>query len=337
MFPRNQWYAAAWDRDVGQKPFARTICNEAIVMYRKPDRSLNAMEDLCPHRLLPLSKGYVDGEKLVCGYHGLTFGDGGRCVHMPNQDTIHPEAHVKGYPIAEKHRFVWIWIGDSELADEDKIPDMHWCDSPEWAFDGGTMKVNCDFKLLVDNLMDLSHETYVHASSIGQHEINEVPAKTTATQETATIQRWMMDVVPPPFWEHNFRSNMQVDRWQSCEFSLPANVVIDVGVAKAGTGAVDGDRSQGISARVIDIMTPETETTTHYHWGFARDFEIHDQGLTTRIRDAQNGVFNEDLDVLENQQIAILKHPERKLLNFNIDSGGIRARKIIEKAIQKYN
>lgn len=333
MFQMNQWYAVAWDRDIGHKPFARTICNEAIVFYRKPDRSLVAMEDCCPHRLLPLSKGYVDGEKLVCGYHGIAFTEGGQCVHMPNQEAIHRDAKVKAYQVAERNRFVWVWIGDGEMADESKIPNMPWCSSDDWTFDGGTYNVRCDYRLLVDNLMDLSHETYVHATSIGQHEINETQPTVTADDSSVTVSRWMLDIVPPPFWSHNFKTKAKCDRWQSCVFTLPANVFIDVGVALAGTGAPEGDRSQGITGTVIDLMTPETETSCHYHWGFARDFEIRDQGLTDRIREAQGGVFMEDVAVLEEQQRSIEAHPERKLVNFNIDAGGVRARQLIDRAL----
>jgi len=109
--------------------------------------------------------------------------------------------------------------------------------------------------------------------------------------------------------------------------------MIDVGVALAGTGAPDGDRSQGVTGIVFDVMTPETETTTWYHWGMARDFETHDQGLTQRIRNAQAQVFAEDIDVLESQQANMDRRPDHYLANFNIDEGGVRARRLIRKAL----
>lgn len=333
VFLKNQWYAVAWDRDVGGKPLGRTICGEKIVFYRKRDRGVVAMEDCCPHRLLPLSKGFVQDDRLVCGYHGLAFADGGRCVHMPSQGTINPNAHIRHYPVAERHRFVWVWIGAAEKADEASIPDLPWCSDPAWAFDGGTYHTLCDYRLVIDNLMDLTHETYVHAGSIGQKELTETPFDTKLVGDRAVISRWAMDVEPPPFWVHNWKSKDRVDRWQICEFSLPSIVTIDVGVARAGTGARDGDRSQGVQGRVIDLITPETETTCWYHWGFARDFEADDQGLTERIREAQGNVFLEDVDVFTEQQKNILARPDKKMMSFNIDSGGVLARRILDKAI----
>ena len=193
MFLQNHWYAAAWDHEIKGQPFARTICGENVVLFRLPDRSLGALEDCCPHRLMPLSKGFLRRNNLVCGYHGLEFNGGGQCVHMPNQQGIHREMNVRTYPVAERHRFVWVWIGDPSLAHEDKIPDLHQCSDPAWIFDGASYHVRCNYILLVDNLMDLSHETYVHPTSIGQLEIIEAPARAESDEHSVTLTRWMHD------------------------------------------------------------------------------------------------------------------------------------------------
>jgi vanillate O-demethylase monooxygenase subunit len=57
-----------------------------------------------------------------------------------------------------------------------------------------------------------------------------------------------------------------------------------------------------VTGIVVDVMTPESDTSTWYFWGMARDFEIKDQGLTYHIKDAQSAVFAEDIVVLEAQQ-----------------------------------
>jgi vanillate O-demethylase monooxygenase subunit len=335
MFLKDHWYAAAWDHEVKGRPFGRTICGEPIVLYRKPDRSLVALEDCCPHRMLPLSKGRVKGDRLVCGYHGIELDGDGRCVHMPNMDSVPTSVRVQAYPVAERHRFIWVWIGDPARADPARIPDLHWCSDPAWAFDGGSFHIACDYRLLVDNLMDLTHETFVHPTSIGQEEITKSPIRTTEDERSVRVTRWMHDIEPPPFWATNLKSSARCDRWQIGTFSLPANVMIDVGVAPVGTGAPQGDRSQGVTGIVVDVMTPETATTTWYFWGMARDFEVHDQGLTRRIRDAQQAVFEEDVVVLEAQQANILRRPDRQLRNFNIDAGGVRSRRLIERELAR--
>ena len=118
-------------------------------------------------------------------------------------------------------------------------------------------------------------------------------------------------------------------------FSLPSNVMIDVGVALAGTGAPEGERSKGVTGIVVNLMTPETETSTWYHWGMVRNFQTDDRGLTFRIRDAQAAVFAEDTQILEEQQKNILARPDRELRNLKIDAGGVHARRIIERELAR--
>jgi phenylpropionate dioxygenase-like ring-hydroxylating dioxygenase large terminal subunit len=105
-FPLNAWYAAAWDVDLKHALFPRTICGKHVVMYRQSNGQVSALEDACWHRLVPLSKGRLDGDTLVCGYHGLKYNAQGRCTYMPSQETINPSACVRSYPVVERHRFV---------------------------------------------------------------------------------------------------------------------------------------------------------------------------------------------------------------------------------------
>lgn len=332
-FPLNAWYAAAWDVEVKRALLPRTICGKPVVMYRKTDGQVAALADACWHRLVPLSRGRLDGDEVVCGYHGLVFNAQGRCTYMPSQETINPSACVKSYPVAEKYRFIWIWPGDPALADPALIPDVHWNKDPEWAGDGGLIKVKCDYRLVLDNLMDLTHETFVHGSTIGNHAVAEAPFETTHGDKTATVTRWMRDIDPPPFWRGQLQKPGNVDRWQIINFQSPATIVIDVGVAPTGTGAPEGDRSQGVNGMVINTLTPETDKTCHYFWAFARNYRRDDQALTTQLREGVSGIFREDEEVLEAQQKAMDENPGRIFYNLNIDSGSMWARRLIDRQI----
>jgi vanillate monooxygenase len=106
-------------------------------------------------------------------------------------------------------------------------------------------------------------------------------------------------------------------------------------VTLARTGAPQGDRSQGVTGIVVNLMTPETETSTWYHWGIARNFRTNDRGLSFRIRDGQAGVFAEDLEILEAQQENILARPDGALLNLKIDAGGVHARRLVERGLER--
>jgi phenylpropionate dioxygenase-like ring-hydroxylating dioxygenase large terminal subunit len=111
-------------------------------------------------------------------------------------------------------------------------------------------------------------------------------------------------------------------------------VSIAVGVAPVAAGATLENHDQGVRGFVIDSMTPENETSNHYFWGMARNFDVLDIGFTARLKAAQAAVFREDVAVLEAQQRSILSNPELKLKAFSIDSGGVRARHIIERMLR---
>ena len=344
LFPLNAWYAAAYDVEVGRTLLARTVCNLKMVLFRTLDGDAAALEDACWHRLMPLSLGHLEGDELTCGYHGLVYNTQGRCTHMPSQETLNPSACVRSFPVLQKHRFVWVWPGDPAKADPALVPDMHWNDDPAWAGDGKLITVKCDYRLVVDNLMDLTHETFVHGSSIGNREVAEAPFVATHGDRFATVTRWMENIDAPPFWAGQLRQARgyqgKVDRWQIIRFEAPCTVTIDVGVAEAGTGAPPakdassaGDRGKGVNGFVLNTITPETNGSCHYFWAFARNYCLGEQRLTHQLREGVASIFREDEKVLEAQQLAMDDHPDHSFYNLNIDAGSMWARRFIDKMV----
>lgn len=342
MFPKNTWYVACTpDEIAGTKPLGRTICNEKIVFYRNAENKAVGVEDFCPHRGAPLSLGFVEEGNLVCGYHGLKMGCNGKTLSMPKQ-RVGGFPAIKRYAVEERYGFIWVWPGDHEKADPALIPHLEWAVSPEWAYGGGLYHINSDYRLMIDNLMDLTHETYVHSTSIGQKEIDEAPVKTTVENGEVLTSRYMENISAPPFWKAALKFNdlpedAMVDRWQVCRFSPPSHVLIDVGVAIAGKGGKDADPQYRANSIVVDFITPETETSHWYFWGMARQFKVNDPALTETIREGQGKIFGEDREMLELQQKNLLMYPERRLLMLDIDAGGVQSRKMIDKMLAEEN
>ncbi|MDF3311088.1 aromatic ring-hydroxylating dioxygenase subunit alpha [Rhodococcus sp. T2V] len=338
--PLNAWYVAAWEHEVSsRKPLARTVANRPLALWRTRDGRISALADACWHRLAPLSKGKVIGDELQCPYHGLRFNRAGRCTGMPAQNTINPSALVPSFPVVERYRFVWVWLGDPDLADPDLVPDMHQMNSQGWAGDGETIYAHCNYQLMLDNLMDLTHEEFVHSSSIGQDELSNAEFKVTHDETHVVVSRWMRNVDAPPLWKKNLQDRFpgydgKVDRWQIIQFEAPSTIRIDVGVAKAGTGAPEGDRSQGVTGTVMNTITPETDRTCHYFWSFMRDWCLDSQTLTTFLREGGKGVFGEDEDMLVAQQAAIDANPDYEFYSLNIDAGGMWVRRILDRMLQ---
>eukprot|EP01041_Mallomonas_annulata_P014671 gene14671-31200_t len=237
MYPKNAWYVACTPDEIAEKPLGRTICSEKIVFYRPAPDQVAALDDFCPHRGAPLSLGTVCEGHLQCGYHGLRVECTGKSVSMPGQ-RVQGFPKARSFPVVERYGFIWVWPGDADKADPATIHHLPWANNPEWAYGGGLYHIACDYRLMIDNLMDLTHGTSVHSTSIGQKEIDEVPCKTRVEGDEVITSRFMENIEAPPFWQMALRMNglpddQPVDRWQICRFSPPSHVMIEVGVAVA--------------------------------------------------------------------------------------------------------
>ncbi len=339
MFILNTWYVSAWPDEIKSDAIlARTICSQPVVFFRDASGAIAALEDRCCHRQMPLSLGWMEGETLRCGYHGLRFDAGGKCVEIPGQNNIPPRAAVRSYPVVEKYGAVWLWPGVAEMADPSLIPDMFApMDHPDWSFSGGTTYVECNYQLLSDNLLDLTHENYIHRASLGNQAVVEYPITTTGGDDWVTVQRLIPEHDPAPFWKQAIKDakgleDILCDRWQVIHFRPPANLVLEVGVAPAGAGGMEGDRSQGVEGRNVNAITPETETTTHYFWGLARNFN-RDPKLDPVFRQKVADIFEEDKGAVEAVQRVMDANPGRSVININADTGHVLARRMVERLV----
>lgn len=331
---RNCWYIAAWDHEVGDEPFARTLLDEPVVLYRAPDGTVAALEDRCCHRHLPLSMGNVVGDRLQCGYHGLEFDASGACVRVPGQSKIPPGAAVTSFPVVEKYTAIWIWMGASAKADEGLIPELTWMDDPGWTPAPGYVHLNADYRLLTDNLLDLTHVSYIHRSTIAGDDIEKLTAvETRRDGRKVHVGRVIPNVTPPPMYAAASGLTGTVDRWQRITWEAPSTVYLDLGCVPPGTGGPDGDRKGGISMWSTHIITPETETSTHYFFNFCRDYKLDDPEVTQQLYDGAKLTFMEDVDILEKQQARMNQMPDAPRVDVNIDNGPMQSRRVLAELI----
>ncbi len=330
MFVKNAWYAAGWSEEIEAAPLPRRILDQPVVLYRGASGTAAALDDCCPHRMAPLSLGTVEGDRLRCGYHGLLFDCAGTCVEVPGQATVPRWAKVRSYPLVERWRLAWIWMGEPDAADPDLIPHCPWLDSPDWAFSHGTVTYGCNYVLLVDNLLDLSHTTFTHKGTIGTESSATNPVTSTRENGTVRIERQMKDAAPSKLYQAcgNFEGN--VDRWQKIAYEPPGNIVIDAGAVPAGSN----DRSRGIDTRIINYLTPETGESVFHFWAFARDFALDDPAMTSFIKEKIEVTFNEDKRVLDRQQEMVTARPQQRLFDKQADTGIVLARRLLDERLK---
>ncbi len=348
-FLQDAWYAAAWDHEVGRAPLARTILDCPVVLYRDLSGRVVALEDRCCHRGLPLSRGRVSNDDIECGYHGLVFNPAGQCVRVPGQARVPPGSSVKAWPVLEKYRFVWLWMGNPEHVDESLLPDWQVMDHPDWRPVKGDppFHVPCHYELFNDNLLDLTHIAYVHVRNIGTRAVPDFPIITTRGDDWVRMTRWIMDSAPAPLYQKFGRFTGNIDRWQITETRVPSYNTVWVGCLPAGCGAGPGDdpgsivrgpggrNGEGFEFFNLNAITPETGSSCWYFYAHSRNFALDDPEMDELFQRELRGAFQEDVDILTAQQANMARHEHKPKpwLDIQVDGPGLLMRRMVRDAI----
>jgi phenylpropionate dioxygenase-like ring-hydroxylating dioxygenase large terminal subunit len=336
-FPRDQWYVAAYGAEIGHDLFARTVCSEPILFWRTADGTLTALPDRCVHRRFPLSQepSRLVDDQVVCGYHGFTYDAGGKCVAVPGQSRIPRTARLLPYPVVEQDSFVWVFIGDSAKADTVSIPRAPWLVSPDYTTVAGMEPLRARYSLLVDNLLDLSHETYLHGGYIGTPEVAATPISVEMDEDAGVVRvsRHIDDAECPSFYAKSTGLSGRIARWQDIEFTPPCLYLLHSRVAPVGSvPAADGSDPDAFHVEVVYAITPETEHSTHDFWCVARDFALDDADVSAFLAESNRTVVLHDVEALNVLEQVIATEPAGyQELSIGIDAGGLAARRMIER------
>lgn len=337
-FVLNAWYVAAWPHEVPPGTLlARTICNEAMVFWRGPTGAVTALEDRCAHRELPLAMGMLEECGLRCRYHGLLFDESGRCTEIPGQAKIPTNLDVQRFATVEKYGWVWVWPGDPARARPDLVPEMYaHNDLPEAPMEGGVAHFAANYLLLTDNLLDLTHEPYIHPTTLGNQAVFEAPAETTVEGDRVTVERWMLNRIPSPYWTAMLKDHIgyegPCDRWQRIFYHPPSNIWLDVGVAAAGSGAPQGNRNKGVWQISNHALTPETGTTLFDFWSIASP--LYDRKRAREVADiVAQTILKEDQNAVEGVQAVMNRHPGRPYASIATDKPGLAVRRIVDRLL----
>lgn len=271
-FIRNQWYGAIWSKDLGEEPKGLRILGQPLVLFRIADGGIAVLDDLCPHRFVPLHLGkVVDGARIRCAYHGLEFDGSGACVHNPHTNNrIPPAAKVKSYAVEERHGMVWVWLGDRK-ADPALIPELSLLESdgtppdsgPHYVPTGGrfSLVMNANYALIGENLLDLSHACVLHDTLLGNLEMADAEIGVEDTEHGFIVQRIAADTVLPKLFRLMSGEKLERgDTWSDMEVIGASCFVNHAGVSGPGQG-----RNGGTGLLGVNILTPIDEETTLYH------------------------------------------------------------------------
>lgn len=338
-FLHNTWYLTAWSADV--KPgalFSRTILERPILLLRDAGGAIIALDDRCPHRFAPLSLGRFDGTTITCGYHGLQFDTSGICTRNPHGEGRIPRAAtVAAHHVVERHGAIWLWAGNRE-PDEALIPDFTRLDVEDSSTRRDHLVMDVPFDLIIDNLLDCSHTSFLHEGSLGNEDM--LPAATEVRQDGNTINvvRLSESVRPPGMFDMLYRNDGEpVDTWTDFRWDPPSHLLLDVGVTAPGR-----PREEGAGYFGTHILTPETATRTHYfttasRWGIRPGTETDEMRL--KVSDMRRFAFEEQDEPMIRAQHANIAAFERcdganpRPTLLETDSGVVRWHRIMDQLL----
>ena len=240
---------------------------------------------------------------------------------------------MRSYPLVERHAFAWIWLGDAALADPAKIPDVHWCDHPAWAVSDGYHHFAANYQLVNDNLLDLSHESFVHEDTIGNEAVAEAPFTVSLDGDRVRMHRDMYDMEAPPFYKRTTGFTGRIDRWHTNTFSPPGLHIIENGSMPAGSK----DKSAALERKVLNFITPETTHHDALLLGDRAPVQDRRPGADRIHPRRHPKTFDQDKTVLEAQQRIIGGDPDRAVfpVSIRVDAAPIQGRKLLASMIAR--
>lgn len=337
-FLHNHWYVAAWADELEEGLVSRKILGQQITLFRSAENKAIAVTDVCPHRFAPLHKGKVVDGTIECPYHGLRFDQHGKCVANPDGGHLPRGASLKTYAVVERWNCIWIWLGDQAQVDESLLPRYPFLSDPEhYRRVSGYLKVNANYQLCIDNVLDPAHVRMVHRNTLYCEKLSDAKTILIRGEDGAIWSNRLVEATPPPpVFEMMWRSargeaDELMDHWLDARWNAPSLVHDDVGVTLHGR-----PREEGIETKATHFFTPETESTTHYFWAICRDFDLDKPEFDADVRAATEYAFiNEDEVMLRAVQEAMGDRNFWDLRPALIpsDVGSVEARRALDRLI----
>jgi vanillate O-demethylase monooxygenase subunit len=337
-FIRNCWYVACFSDDLEEgRLFPRVLLGEPVVLYRLRDRTVVAMKDRCPHRSFPLSAGRLVDDEIICGYHGMRYRSDGRCTLVPTQRSTPGAIRTLTYVVIEQAPLIWIWMGDPARAAASTPPSEHWmlADS-SWAASRSYLKVGSSYVFLHENLLDLSHLTFLHANTFGTPDYALAPYETRIDADVIEVRRAVQPTRLPPIYAEPLGLNgvdaarIVTSTYRTPGLSISAVVLRDL--TKPEVARIDHN------IRTAQLVTPCDRDHVHYHFVVSRDFATGSAEVTEFILKSILAAFAEDVFALESIAKTRQLDPEPHFREFSVasDRAGVTLRRwLLKRALEE--
>jgi vanillate O-demethylase monooxygenase subunit len=280
------WYPVAFSHDVTDKPYAARLLDERVVVYRLSDGTISAARDICYHRGVPLSMGHVEGDEIICKYHGLRYDKEGRCVCIPAHPggAISPRLRLDMYRAQEAYGLVWVRLVDDGPR---PLPELNeWNDADYIPVLPDSVLIEAAAGRQMEGFLDVSHFAFVHKDSFGEPDNAVVPDYKVTKTATGFVADYISTVSnyahgykhlnPPGFmWHRRF------------EVFHPFTAKLTVGFPGGGL------------LHILNAASPVSARKTRLFVPICRNFD-KDAPIENTL-DFNYQVFAEDIAIVERQ------------------------------------
>lgn len=325
---RNHWYVAGYADEFEHGLHERMFLDRSIVIYRTDDGELVGLQNRCAHRSFPLSHGWREGDALRCRYHGAKYDADGRLIEVPSMAGC-PRITLRRYPMRVSGPLAWIWMGDGDAPAA--LPDTSWLDAG-WRYVTGAYPLAGNWLLMAENLMDLTHIPFLHATSLSFSKgFAEIPIRLDIQPDRLRFHRDN----PPGYQRSGFMRPALSDAIEAAGFHARSAVDFVSPALTVGGGTFTIERT-GMTEQpvyrwqVAHFITPRSQTETHYWYFHSRNYALGDDMLSQTIRELVVAAFEEDKFAIEHVQRMHDHdgHPYREI-QFKSDGPAVAMRRIV--------
>ncbi len=306
------WYPVAFAHEVGAQPVAVRLLDERVVVYRLSDGKVFAARDICLHRGVPLSMGHVEGDEIICKYHGLRYDRSGQCVCIPAhpKGAISPRLHLTTYGAREAYGLIWVRLVDDG---EENFPDFSEWNDPEF------IQVLPESVMLaasagrqVEGFLDVAHFAFIHTSSFGEADNAVVPDYPVEKTASGFVADYISSVSN---YAHGFKHLAAADFPWRRRFQVWFPFTAKLTIYFPNDGRLN----------ILNTASPISARKTRMFAPICRNFD-RDAPLQATL-DFNSMVFAEDKAVVENQYPEDLPIDLHAEAHFPADRSSITYRK----------
>jgi vanillate O-demethylase monooxygenase subunit len=199
---------------------------------------------------------------------------------------------------------------------------------------GDTLRIECNYLSLCDNLLDPAHVTFVHMTTLGTPAGATVPVNNEYGDNEITVWRWIRNGPVIPLFEKFGKLKGLVDRWHYYNYTPPCYFSIDMGSCPAGAIPDTEKRSEGVQMYACHLLTPVDDRTVLQHWFHVRNFRTAERDMDPDLTASLDKAFKEDKIILEQIQLEEERAPDLRRIILGIDAAPIKMRRIVDKLIE---